>query len=425
MQCKARPVVWLWMVLCLICLPYRPVAAQVPDEKAIIGLNIPLSGSYIDQGKDQEKAYRLAAERINARGGVLGRKIELVIKDTKTDPVVAGANALSLIREHQAVMLTGGSSSAVALAQADVCQQNARVFMAALTHSNATTGFDKTGGGQTVQKAHRHTFRWYFNAWMTSKALVPYLVKAFGKGASYYYITSDYTWGHSLEESMRWGVELAGCDTAGAIAVPLGQSDFQKQLEAARNAKPDVLVLVLFGNDMVAALKQAHAMGLKDKMKIVVPLMELNMAHGVGPQALDGVVSTVNWYHGLSERFSGSKDFVGAFRGQYGKAPGSAAACAWVALHQWAEAAQRAASVDSAKVIRALEGHTFTLLKDAETWRQWDHQAVSSVFVVRGKAKGQVKDEWDLLEVLEEKKGEQVMQSREENPVTLERLPGE
>jgi ABC-type branched-subunit amino acid transport system substrate-binding protein len=404
---------------------YGGQALKGQEEKVVIGLNVPLTGSYSDQGKDEEMAYKLAIEQINAKGGVLGKKIEYILKDTKTDAPTAKQNAMDLIRQNNAVMVTGGSSSAEAVAQGDVCQELGVVFMAALTHSNATTGHDKLKSGQGIQKAHRHTFRWYFNAWMTAKALAPYLVGKINKNATFYYITSDYTWGHSLEESMKWRTELAGCDTIGAVRVPLGSKDFKKELIAAQKKEPDVLVMVLFGNDMVTALKQANQMGLKKKTQIVVPLMELNMAHGAGIEAMEGILSTVNWYWDLGNRFPGTKQFVGAFNARYKKMPGESAACAWVAIHEWASAVERAGSFESARVIKALEGRKFTLLKDQEEWREWDHQAISSVFIVQGKSKVESKSEWDLLKIVGEKKGVDVIMSREENPVILEPLPGE
>ncbi len=396
---------------------------NIQDDSVTIGLNVPLSGSYALQGKDEERAYKLAIDTLNDKGGVLGRQLTYVLKDTETSAETAKRNAQALIRDHNAVMVTGGSSSAVAVAQADVCQEEKRIFMAALTHSNATTGFLSTDSGMLVQKAHRHTFRWYFNAWMTAEALVPFLAKEFGKGLDCFYITADYTWGHSVEESMEMlGNQLADNGTIDAIRTPLGKTDFTRELEQAGAAEPDVLVLVLFGNDMITALKQAEGMGLKKKMKIVVPLMELHMAHGVGPAVMKDIYCTVNWYWGLGDRFSGSAEFVRAFKARYGKAPGSAAACAWVAIHEWADAVERAGTFQSGPVIRALENHRFRRLKDWEMWRDWDHQAVSSVFVARGKGPEASKSEWDLLEIIDEIEGEKVMMSRENNPVTLERI---
>jgi ABC-type branched-subunit amino acid transport system substrate-binding protein len=149
------------------------------------------------------------------------------------------------------------------------------------------------------------------------------------------------------------------------------------------------------------------------------------MAHGAGPEVLEGVMCTVNWYWGLRDRFPGSKVFVDAFRAKYGKPPGSAAACAWVAIHEWASAAKRAGDFAPDRIIKALEGHKFTLLKDREEWRSWDHQAISSVFIAQGKSKKESKEPWDILKIIGEKKGPVVMRSPEENPVTLERLATE
>ncbi|OEU44630.1 MAG: hypothetical protein BBJ60_11750 [Desulfobacterales bacterium S7086C20] len=401
------------------------VANAQEEGSVIIGINVPLTGPYIDQGIDEERAYKLAIEQINAKGGVIGKKISFVVKDTKSNVKVAKKNALDLIRLHKAVMVTGGVSSAVAIAQSDVCQEQKVVFMAALTHSNATTGHMKTKAGHTVQKAHRHTFRWFLTAWMTGKALAPFLVERYGTGTDYFYITADYTWGHSLERSMRWVTELNECDTLGAIRTPLGQKDFKRELLKAKNAKPDVLVLILFGKDLIVSLKQAHVIGLSKKMKIVVPLMEEHMAHEVGPEVMEGVISTLTWYSGLSKRFAGSRKFVNAFKSKYGKPPGTGGAAAWVAIHEWASAVERAGSFASNQVIKALEGHKFTLLKDQEEWRSWDHQAISSVFIVEGKSKKESKGEWDLLKVIGAKKGSSVMRTREQNPIYLEPLAPE
>jgi ABC-type branched-subunit amino acid transport system substrate-binding protein len=415
----------LCLAICVRILTLWPDSAnaQANQEAVKIGLNVPLSGTYKDQGQDEERGYRLAIEQINARGGVLGKRLDFVVNDTQSDPARARQLAYQVIDNDHAVMVSGGVSSAVAIAQADVCQEKGIIYMAAITHSNATTGYEETQAGLIVQKAHRHTFRWFFNAWMTSKALVPYLAKRFDKGAGFYYITSDYTWGHSLEESMRWGLELGGCDTLGAVRTPLGSTNFAKELEAAMAAKPDALVLVLFGQDMVTALTQAQSMGLKKKMKIIVPLIELHMAHSVGTASLEGVIASTSWYWGLQDRFQGTRSFVNDFRAKHEKPPGIGAASAWVAIHEWADAVERAKDFSSSAVIPALEDHTFVRLKGTEKWQAWDHQAMSSVYVVEGKSPTQSTGEWDLLHIVAEVPGETIMQNREENPVMLEPLP--
>ena len=420
MPAKKSAVILLVALSLLIC-GMQPSMAQ-ESEPIRIGVNVPLSGPYQKQGADQERAYQLAAERINADGGVLGRRIKLLVRDTEVDPQVAEKNALEFIQDENVDMVTGGSSSAVAIAQSDVCQEHGVVFMAALTHSSATTGYDKTQTGYKSQKAHKHTFRWYFNDWMTQEALVPFLVEQLGSDVSYFHITADYIWGQSQEESIRQGTGLFGAQTAGTTYTPLGETDFSQALTKARQSGADVLVLNLFGQDLVRAMNQVQEMGLTQSFRIVAPLIELNMAHAIDNEVLQKTYSTTSWYHGLSDRFNGSRDFVRSFSEEYGRPPGAAGATAWVALHEWANAVQRAGTTSANQVIPELEGHSFSLLKDTEKWRAWDHQAVSSVFVVQGKSPEDMANEWDVLEIVKSVPGKEVVRSRTQNPVMLELL---
>ncbi len=140
------------------------------------GFNIPLTGPYAEEGKDEQKAYQLAVQHINGEGdggllktmtpnalkgnGVLGKKIEYVIGDTQTKSDAARASAKQMIEKDGAIMITGGSSSGVAVAVQSLCQEAGIIFMCALTHSNDTTGKDR----------RRYGFRHFFNAYMSGQA---------------------------------------------------------------------------------------------------------------------------------------------------------------------------------------------------------------------------------------------------------------
>jgi len=400
------------------------VAAETNSnqDSITVGINVPLSGAYKNMGVDQRRAYKLAVEQINANGGLLGKQMDYVVKDTEVDPQVAEQNAIEFIQEEQVDMVTGGASSAVAIAQSDVCQENGVVFMAALTHSSATTGFDKTKTGYKTQKAHRHTFRWYINDWMTKEALVPFMVEQFGEDARYFHITADYIWGYTLEESIKDGTGLHGSQTLNTVKTPLGTTDFSQPMQQAKESGADVLVLNLFGQDLVSALEQVNQMQLNESLHIVAPIMEINIAHTISNEVLQDTYSTLNWYHGLHDRFNGSKEFVQAFSQEHGRPPGASAASAWVALKEWAAAVVRAGTTKANEVIRELEGHTFNLLKDSEKWRSWDHQAISSIYIVQGKSPQEMAGEWDVLQILESIPGREVMRSRNQNPVMLEQL---
>ena len=120
---------------------------------------MPQTGPYADEGADELRAYELAVEHLNGEGdggmlntfsskaldgnGILGKKVEFVTGDTQTKSDAARASAKSMIEKDGAIMITGGSSSGVAVAVQGLCQEAGVIFMAGLTHSNDTTGKDK------------------------------------------------------------------------------------------------------------------------------------------------------------------------------------------------------------------------------------------------------------------------------------------
>jgi len=174
-----------------------------------LGFNVPQTGAYADEGADELRAYELAVKHINGEGdggmmntmkplslkgdGVLGKKVEFVTGDTQTKSDAARASAKRMIEKDGAIMITGGSSSGVAIAVQSLCQEAGVIFMAGLTHSNDTTGKDKRANG----------FRHFFNAYMSGAALAPVLEKAYGADRKAYHLTADYTWGWTQEESIK------------------------------------------------------------------------------------------------------------------------------------------------------------------------------------------------------------------------------
>ncbi len=407
---KVKAFLAVLILLVLIC----SVKTGAAQETVTIGLNCPLTGSYQDQGEDELRAYKIAIEEVNKKGGILGKEVVYIVKDSETNAKLSGKNAEELYDQYGAVMVTGGSASSEAIAQIAVAGARKKIYMSALTHSNATTGFGKDG----KQKINRYGFRWFNNAHQSAKAMATALLEKYGKEAKYFYITADYTWGWSVEKSTREVLEAAGTKTLGAVLAPLGEKSFVKYLLEAKKAKPDVLVLAEFGRDMINCLQQAGAMGLKKDMKIVVPLMELNMAKGAGAQYMEGILCSSIWEWQLQDQFPGSKEFVDKFKDRYNRYPGSAAASAWVAIFQYADAVERAGTFQAEKVALALEGHRFTLLKDEEYFKDWDHQAVTSCVVLQGKSPDAMNNEWDFFDILSIVPGEKIARTKAENPVT-------
>jgi branched-chain amino acid transport system substrate-binding protein len=396
-----------------------------------IGLNYPKTGPYSVQGLDQWRATELAVAEINAAGGILGKKVEIAWRDSQSKADLSTANVTELIDKEGVKMVLGGSASSVAVASGKVCQAKGVPFFGTLTYSTATTG----------KEARRHTFRECYNAWMGAKAIASYMKENFA-GKKFFYITADYTWGWTTESSVRKFSNTEDKSKHKGMTTPFPgatEKDFKKALSFAKMIKPDVLVLVLFGKDMSTAVRLATAMGLKNKIQIIVPNITLGMAEGGGPKVMEGVIGALPWCWKVPYKYDypRGKQFVEDFAAKYGRYPSTSGASAYSILYEYKSAVERAGSFDSPAVIKALENHEYTLLKDKQVWRDFDHQSVQTVYAVKCNPQAVVlKDKYklDYFDILSSISGEDAVRSQEEwnavrkaagKPTQLEKLPGE
>lgn len=397
-------------LLALISALWIVTSTSFADD-VVIGLNYPETGPYSVQGLAQKRAADMAVEEINAKGGILGKQIRMVVKDTKSNANISAENVAVMIDNEGAEMVFGGSSSAVAISGGKVAKEKDKLYFGTLTYSNATTGKD----------GHTHMFRECYNAWMGAKVISKYLKEHFA-GKKFFYVTADYTWGWSTEESIRYFSDTTDAQTHKGAKTPFPgatEKDFKKALTFAKANKPDVLVLVLFGKDMAEAVTIATQMGLKRNMAVVVPNLTLGMAESAGPKVMEGVVGALPWSWKVPE-LTGSQAgmaFVKSFSDRYGSYPSTSAASAYTILYQYKEAVEEAKTFNTADVIKTLEGKSFTFLKDQQIWRGFDHQNVQTVYAVKGKPQEQVladKYKQDYFEIIASMSGEEAARSLEE-----------
>ena len=374
-----------------------------------LGFNVPQSGAYADEGADELRAYMLAVEHLNGEGdggmmntfssktlqgnGILGNKVNYVTGDTQTKSDAARASAKSMIEKDGAVMITGGSSSGVAIAVQGLCQEAGVIFMAGLTHSNDTTGKDKKANG----------FRHFFNGYMSAAALAPVLAEMYGADRKAYHLTADYTWGWTQQESIAAATEAKGWETVNNVLTPLATQDFSSYVAPVLNSGADVLVLNHYGGNMVNSLTAAVQFGLRGKQvngknfEIVVPLYSRLMAKGAG-ENVKGIFGSTNWHWSLTD--AGSQAFVKSFGEKYGFPPSQAAHTVYCQTLLYADAAERAGTFNPCGIAEALEGFDFDGLGNGPThYRADDHQCFKDVLVVKGKENPT--SEFDLLEVVQ------------------------
>ena len=388
-------------------------------DTVTLGFNVPQSGPYADEGADELRAYELAVEHLNGEGdggmiatfdngsggntlegnGILGKRVEFVTGDTQTKSDAARASARSMIEKDGAIMITGGSSSGVAVAVQALCQEAGIIFMAGLTHSNDTTGKDRKANG----------FRHFFNSYMSGAALAPILAAQYGADRKAYHLTADYNWGYTTEEAITSSTEALGWETVAAVKTPLTQTDFSSYIAPVLGSGADVLVLNHYGGNMVNSLTNAVNFGLRQQeangkqFEIVVPLYSELMAQGAG-ENIAGILGSQNWdwklENQMGDRYVGTNVFVQSFADKYGRPPSQAAHTCYVQTLLYADAVNRAGTFNPCGVVEALEGLEFDGMGNGPTlYRAADHQCFKDVVVVRGKENPE--NEFDLVEIVE------------------------
>ncbi|MFI5337493.1 MAG: ABC transporter substrate-binding protein [Opitutales bacterium] len=400
-------------------------------ETVNLGLNYPQTGPYAAQGADQLRAAQLAVGEVNAAGGILGRHVELVVRDSQSSVPASRVNVLELILKDGVKIVFGGAASSVAVEAGRICEDKGVPFFGTLTYSTTTT----------CEEGHRHTFRECYDSWAAAKVLAGYMKEHYA-GKKFVYVTANYNWGTTTESAFRKFSDTGDRTANPTVLTPFptaSEEDFQKAIAVAAAAKPDVLVLVEFGRDMVMAIRQAADQGLKQKIPIIVPNLTLTMAEAGGPKVMEGVIGALPWDWSVPYKYNypAGKAFVENYARKYHRYPCTAGASAYVIVQEYKAAVERAESFDTTAVVKALEGHHYTALKDAQYWRAFDHQSVQTVYAVRCKPEAEVlKDKFkqDYFEIIGSLAGEEAARTHEEwlafrkaaaKSPELEKLPGE
>lgn len=407
------------------------LALRAADNEVVkLGLNYDKTGPYAWQGADQMRAAKMAVDEVNAAGGILGHRVELAMRDSESSVPVTHRNVLDLIVHENVKMVFGGVASSVAVEAGKICEERNVPFFGTLTYSTTTT----------CEDGHRHTFRECYDSWAAAKTLAGYMREHFA-GKKYVYVTANYNWGVSTEAAFRKFTGTEDTTKNPHVITPFPsatEEDIRKAIADAAATDADVFVVVEFGRDMVEALRQITALGLKDKKAIIVPNLTLTMAEAAGPKVMEGVVGALPWDWTVPYKYDypAGKAFVEAYAKRYNRYPCTAGASAYTIVHEFKAAVERAKSFDAAAVIKALEGHHYTLLKDEQEWRDFDHQSLQTVYAVRCKPAAEVlKDKFklDYFDILSAMPGNEAFRTHDEwesqrkaasKAPSLEPLPG-
>ena len=379
-----------------------------------IGAAVPRTGPYAVQGEDELKGWQLAVEHINEGNalikeiapkvtkGVLGKKVNLVVADSGAKPNDAVQEQQTFINQNKIILMTGSTSSAVAVALNKFAQREKVLYVTGISGSNDTTGKDCV----------RYGFRQNFYGETAANAIGPVLVKAFGKNRKAAFMTPDYTYGHTVTKSVNdYLSKNAGWTMVTNQISPLGTQDFSQYLTNIANSGAEVLLNVNWGRDAVLSIQQAKQFGILPKMKLVIPYQIPFLAKEVGPELTEGVYASTDFWWTLEDKYPLAKEFVDAFYKKYNYRPEWGANNAYMSFAIWARMVSEAGTFYPPDVIKTYEkGETFDSTVGQVNFRPEDHQLVRPVIIVRGKAPKDMKNKEDYWEVMEVVPGAPLMQ---------------
>lgn len=320
---------------------------------------------------DVRDAFQLAIDKINAKGGILGKKVEFVTRDDKFKVDLALAAAKELILREKVNILMGTINSSAALAISEICQAEKIPLLVTFSKSDKITG----------EKGHRYVFSMNENTAMAGKAGAIGLSKR--PYVKYWIAGDDYEYGHAIADSV-WNnlkkikpeVELLGQSWW-----KLGEPDFTPYITAILAAKPDAVIIATGGRSCVPFLKAAKATGFHQQVPFYMhTATELSTLQPLGLDAPEGVIGTSNYFFYYPDTPE-NKEFVKEFKAAFGREPKVGALYGYITAAFIAKAYEKAGAIDTEKFIDALEGLSVDSPIGKLTMRAFDHQVMLPMYM--------------------------------------------
>ena len=304
-----------------------------------LGGMLPLSGRAADLGIACEQGAELAVKEINAKGGVLGKKFELLMADSKANVQELSSLSNRYIQKDGVNFLFGVVSSAGALTVGEIAKREKVIFMDTVASTDTFT----------KEKWNRYSFRAGTCNSQEANSLALYTAKKYPKLTKFYNLGPDYEYGRTMWELFKARTAKVNpkAEFIGEQWPKLFVPDYTTYINAILAAKPDAVFCSLWGGDLVAFIKQAKPYGIFDKMKwIIATGGDITVAKALGGDMPKGLIVDQRYYFHWpnTER---NKAFVKAYQADYNDYPSAWAAEGYDGVTFLAEAIKKAGSLDA------------------------------------------------------------------------------
>ena len=353
-------------------------AAMLPrgyaQESVKLGILHSLTGTIAIAEASIVDAEKLAVEEINAGGGVLGRKIELVIEDGASDWPTFAEKTKKLLQRDKVAAIIGCYTSA-----------SRKAVLPALNQFKGLLYYPTYYEGQEQDKSVIYTSQ---EATQSVIAAIEWMAKQQGK--TFFLVGSDYIYPRTCNKIAKPTIARVGGSVVGEEYAPLGHTEFSSIINKIKAAKPDWIYSTVVGGSNVAFYKQLKAAGLDGaKQKLLSTVVSENEIEGIGRENAVGYYACMGYFQ--SQKNPQNERFVKAIKAKYGanRVVGDPMQCAYNAAYLWKMAAEKAKSFDVAKVIAASSGLEFDAPEGKIRIHASNQHVAKRVRVGRARADGQ------------------------------------
>lgn len=357
----------LWICLWLLAISSSAIA--LASEPVKLGFIYIFSGRAAVFGNVSEQGAKLAIEEINAAGGLLGRKVEGIFRDSKGKPKIAAAAARKLVLKDKVDAVLGIVSSGVVQSVSQVMNELQTPLIVTNASNPVTTG----------SKCNRYTFRTAYDSHQQMRSAALLALKTGAK--TWTTVAPDYSLGHHSwrlfkEHLQELDPTVKFLPKSECVFAPMSTVDWSKYVKKVKNSGADGILVSLWGGNFIDFVRQASSVGFFDGKR-----QALTQTAGMAEYVTLGNGLPIGFWitnSYLPQTYGNRHDteFVKSYEARYGALPGFPSHWAYVGVKAFAEAVRKAGSTNKEAVVDALEGLTIEAPVGKVTIRAEDHQAI-------------------------------------------------
>jgi len=359
--------------------------AAISNDKVIIGYMDDFNGSYSDLGGPAGlTSIEMAIEDFG--GSVNGKPIELISADHRNNPAVGSTIAREWMDEKSVDMITGLTTSSVAIAVTQLVEEKNKFAM-------VTTGASDSITGKYCTPNHVH---WVYDTFAVSDTTARAIVEQGGK--SWFLLSADYAFGHAMEAAVEKAVLESGGTIVGKVRHPFPTDDFSSYILQAQASGAQIISLASAGSDLVNAISTAYQFGIPQSGQTMASLLLfLTDTKALGLDVAQGTQFVTGWYWNSDDK---NRQWAERFYKRVGRMPTMVHAGDYSAVTTYLKAIEATGSDDPADVRSYMIKHPINDFFSRNGRLREDGRMVHDMYLAKVKAPAESKGEWDLYEIL-------------------------